>query len=68
MTVPPLDRAIDCGNISEGKTHKNDFTSLIAHNIYIESIFSKVGRDVSPFVKAISIIKFETKYARDWFG
>ena len=61
MTVPPYDRAIDCGNRFEGKTHKYDFTSLKLHYICFESIFLKIGRVVSLLFDAKGIIKLEIK-------
>ena len=42
MTVPVC--VTICGNISEGKTPKNDFTTLSVHNICVVSISKILSR------------------------
>jgi len=55
MNVP--DCVMERGSISEGKTPKNDFTSLSVHNICV----------VSNFKKTVETVR-EVSIARDGFG
>jgi len=55
--------------MSEGKTPKNDVTSLNVHNMFVVSIFfHKICRDRSRGIYANRIILFEIEYSRDGFG
>ena len=57
------------GNISEGKTPKNDVTFFNVHNICVVSMFySKVFHDLSRGIYANRIIVFQIEYRRDGFG
>jgi len=68
MTVP--DCVTERGNISEGKTPKNDLTSCNVHNICVVFMFfnQKICRDLSRGFYANRIIVFEIEYTRDGFG
>ena len=54
------------GNISEGKTHENDFTSFSVHNICVVSI-KNLWRQFVRFRHDL-IIVFEIKFTSDGFG
>ena len=66
MTVPV--RVTQRGNISEGKTPKNDLTSFNVHNIsVVVIIFLNIRRDRSRGIYANRMIVFEIEYTRDGF-